>query len=551
MNKIYSWIRKNVLLLAAASIALPVNAFIAYKNAKIDMLFADAISDNNFLQAPFIAHDINIQAIHTHFIKWPIVLLENAIGFNFYTHAIISFLLLLTMNAALVYVFYIFAKRNKFITAICLLLLTSVELMTGISANEGTLTMLTIRNIEIPITILATLILLREKVITPVKFTLATLTLAIIFVSDQLLLFTSVIGALFYAILATIRLRGSLSVLIRDKIFYIGIFVAAITSKIISIFISVSGIANFYEMHNTNDKLTFVDSFKSLFNVTLDNVGKIFDVFGAGFFAQQLEHGPLYFINIALLLITVYLTIKLLRKPTGSAAHEDDEYNRVLLALFCMYFLAMLIFTVLIPRELAGRYFAFLPIIGILMVAKQYQNITVQLHTPKMKYMFILGSLVTLLFFFIMSVNANNIYYKPKYGAISSSLGDTSSIINILKKENARAYITMDINERGYWTGQVIKQQYDEKTHSKLAIGSVFCGNYIIDRQFTRRSWVTASNQIIAVRLIGCDLGKIKQYLGNPTASYTVGKDDMLLIYKNDIRNKFKTEQFDTNSFVK
>ena len=548
MARVYSWVRGNLSLFVAACIALPVYAFIAYKNAKIDMLFADAISDNNFLQLPLIPHDINIQAIHTHFLKWPIALLENAIGFNFHTHAIISFLLLVAMNVALVYLFYIFSRRNKFITAICLLLLTSVELMTGISANEGTLTMITIRNIELPLTIGAVLALIRQRRLVSFASILATLILAVIFVTDQLLLFTSVIGIFFYALFTFMRHEEKLPSLLRDKTLFAGVVAGAVVSKAIVVLIQAVGIANFYEMRNTNDKLSFVSSFSGLFESTLNNIGEIFDVFGAGFFGQQLEYGPLYFINIGLLLATVYFAIKLFKNKTRQ---DTDVLDKTLIALFCMYFFAMLIFTVFIPRELAGRYFAFLPILGILLVAKEYERIQVRLLGKRSWGIFAASSLSILLLFFIMTLLANNIYYKQKYAMLSSSLGDTSTIVNILQKEKATVYITMDIYERGYWTGQVIKQQYDEKAHDKLSIGSVFCDNFIIDRQFTRKSWVTPSGKKVAVRVHGCDVKKIEQRLGNPSSIYNLAKDDALLIYQQDIRGKFRTDQFDTNSFVK
>jgi hypothetical protein len=513
------------------------------------MLFADAISDNNFLQPPFIAHDINIQAIHTHLLKWPVALLENAVGFNFHTHAVVSFILLLVMNAGLVYLFYLFSNRNKFITAVCLLLLTSVELMTGISANEGTLTMITIRNLELPITIGAILALVQAKRTFSVKFFIAIFALAIIFVTDQLLLFTSIIGVILYAVFTIARNGAQPSLAFKqDKALYLGILLSAVASKIITSIVNITGIANFYSMQNTTDKLAFIGSFKGLFESTLDNIGKIFDVYGAGFFGQQLEYGPAYLVNIGLLLATTFLAVKLFKR---NSKQNEDSLNRTLIALFCMYFFAMLVFTVLIPRELAGRYFAFLPILGIFLIAKKYNKTKISLRSGRSKYIFVGCIIATIVLFAVMAVIANRIYYKPKYATLSSSLGDTSAVVNILEKENTTVYLTMDTYERGYWTGQVIKQQYDEKTHKQLAIGSVFCDNFIIDRQFTRKSWVVASGQRVAVHVKGCNLDKIKQRLGQPTTSYGISKGNQILIYKEDIRNKLRTDQFDTNRFVK
>ena len=75
MSGLSKLLDQGVLAFALVVTAL-ASAFIGYKNGRIDLRFADAVSDNNFLQAPFIPHDINIQNIHTHLLKWPVMLLE-------------------------------------------------------------------------------------------------------------------------------------------------------------------------------------------------------------------------------------------------------------------------------------------------------------------------------------------------------------------------------------------------------------------------------------------------------------------------------------------
>ncbi|GEM_PF-5498599 len=550
MYKVLHTIGRNRAFLLASLVVLPVFAFIAYKNAKIDMLFADAISDNNLLQTPFISNDINIQAIHTHLLKWPLAILENTVGFNFHTHAIISFLLLLAMNIGIGYIIYRVSGRNKNLTALLILALASVELLTGISANEGTLTMLTIRNIEIPLMILLFMFLVRQKTINTYPFVFTCVALGILFVTDQLLLFTSVIGAVLYYLYG---LRHSLtwtSNVPADKPYYIGIFASAVIAKVISWTFGAFGIANFYELQNTNDKLVYVASFKQLIDTIILNIGKIFDVFGASFFNQPLVFGPVYIFNLILLLATVHYTVRFLKDAYKSRMKDSSE--QVIVILLLTFFFAMLVFTILIPRELAGRYFAFLPVIGLILIAYYHKATPSLAFLDKLRMSrYVLLLVIVLGLFATATYAANKIYYSPKYNDLSVKLGDTAAIVNILEKENVSTYITMDIYERGYWDNEVIKQQFDEKTHKKLAIESVFCGSFIVDRQFSRKSWVTANGSKVSIRVKGCDIAAIENKIGTPAKIYSVSKDDHLLIYNNDIRNKFDFKQFDTNSFVK
>jgi len=551
MKKYGNWIRQNLLLVFAIFIAIPVSAFIAYKNAKIDMIFSDAISDNNLLQAPLQLNDINIQAIHTHVLKWPIALLENTLGFDFRTHAIMSFILLLAMNAGLVAIFYYFSKKNTAVTGIALLLLLSVELMTGINANEGTLTMITIRNIEIPIVIASVIYLMRQKWRFSWTTGLIILLLSVTFMSDYLLMYASVIGVGIYYLYGTWHTKSIFSSLATSPMFYVGIIGSALIARLLILLSNNFGIVSFYELSNTNDNLRYVDSFSGLFTVALNNIGKIFDVFGAGFFGQKIIAGPLYFVNIALLIATIYLSFTFFKKVLKHGERSTNE--RTILALFCMYFFAMLVFTVLIPRELAGRYFAFLPVLGLILLCREFsaRRLQIRLGTVRQKAIAITGAAMIIVFFVVTSIAADRLYYTPRYASLGASLGDTSSLVNILQKEEVGALVTMDIYERGYWHNNVIKQQFDENSNHNLAIASAFCNSFILDRQFSRQSWVNASGKRVAVQIRGCDLNKIVNKFGEPMATYDFSHDWKILIYKADIRERLDKRQFINNRFEK
>lgn len=548
--KLLKTTQDRVILAFTGSITLAVSAFIAYKNAKIDMVFSDAISDNNLLQSPLL-NDINIQAIHTHVLKWPIALIENALGFNFQIHAVASLVLLLAMNIGLGAIFYYFSRKNITITSLCILLLLSVELMTGINANEGTLTMITIRNIELPIVVASVVYLMRQnwKFSWPSAFII--LLLSITFMSDYLLMYSSVVGVGLYYLYGLWRTKKISSTLTANPMFYFGIIASALFARVFIYFSNVVGFASFYELSNTNDSLKYVASFGQLFSTALSNVGKIFDVFGAGFFGQKLIAGPFYFVNILLLLITVYLSVAFFKKVMSKRRQSADEQS--IIALYFMYFFAMLVFTVLIPRELAGRYFAFLPILGLILICVEFGSKKIQIpwRTFRQKCVVFGGAVLITLFFIATALAANRIYYTQKYESISAGLGDTSSLVDILEKEKIGAFITFDIYERGYWYNHVIKQQFDEENNRDLDIVSVFCDSFIIDRQFSRKSWVEADGQKIALQVRECDLTKIKDRLGQPSKAYSFSRDWKILIYNTDIRNKLDKRQFYTNRFEK
>lgn len=547
VRKIRDQTSKNLALILSMSVLFAVTVFIAYKDAKIDMLFADAISDNNLLQAPFISHDINIQAIHTHLLKWPVAIIENLVGFTVPTHFVASLFILVLMNAGLGYIFYRFSNKNTLVTALCLLLLASVELLTGISANEGTLSMITIRNIEIPLTILLISFSLKQRRILTVPNILSVFLLAIIFVTDQLILFTSLAGIVFYYLFVLVRSARKKVKPQEDLVFYINFIAAAVLSRCIIFAFDKLGLASFYEMHNTNDNLSFVTSFSDMFNLSLKYIGKIFDVFGAGIFGQNISDGWLYVINIGVLGATLILSIRFFRSLPKKELNHDQK---VLTALFLMYFFAVLIFTIIIPRELAGRYFAFLPPMGIMLIA--YSSRSFKLKKPWTQYRYIIVAFFVILFLFAcMAIRANDLYYREKYSLLSHRLGDTSRIVNILDQEKVSALIGMDVYEQTYWSNQIIKQQFDQKTGRKLAIVTVFCGTSIVDRQFTRTSWSKENGSRVAIRVKGCNLDDVKKVFGIPDSTYQLDKDDTLYIYSHDVRGKLDLRQYTENTFVK
>ncbi len=360
----------GVLAFALAITAL-ASAFIGYKNGRIDLRFADAVSDNNFLQAPFIPGDINIQNNHTHLLKWPVMLLENWVGFDVTTHRVTSIVLLLAMNLWLGWLFYVFSKKNAFATAVCLLLLSSIEIMTGLSANEGTLTMLTNRNIEVPMTVAILMFALTQRKFLTLASVLVTLLLSIIFVSDRLYAVYDGIGAVFYAVYLAVTSRNYDVRRLDNRPLFLTVVVAAVASEAIMKLFGLFGIALFFARRD--HALVFQGSFRDFFNYALDNVGRIFAVFGADYFGQKIYYGPFFLVNVIALALTVWLGVRFIKKVRGSGLADDRE--RVVFLLILMYFVAMLIFTVVIPRELGDRYFVFLPIIGLLLLAHALEDV--------------------------------------------------------------------------------------------------------------------------------------------------------------------------------
>lgn len=498
------------------------------------MIFSDAISDNNLLQMPFIAHDIEIQAIHPHLLKWPVVLLENTLGFNLSTHTIISVGLLLLMNIWLGYLLFKFSHKNIPVTALSLILLASVELLTGISANEGTLSMITIRNIELPMTIWLLTTLFKQTKILNIRTAFIAILLSIIFVSDQLILYTTIVGTVLYLLWSVVTRKTFHYSELTDKPLYLTVMIAAVLAKIITKLFAASGIAHFYE--RSSDGLLYAKSFNDLFENSLAYIGKIFDVFGAGFFGRQIFDGPIYALNIIVLILSIYLTYKFIIK-TKKIKNQDIE-QKTIVFLLASYFFAMLIFTVLIPRELGGRYFAFLPVIGLLLFAYSFRSFRLK-NTPKSTIYTIVLLLGFVILFLYMASGANRIYYNQKYDAISKKLGDTSTLIRSLTDNSITVYIDQD-----YWRNHIIKQQYDQKTNSSLAIPSVYCGGVVVDKQFSRKSWSQANGNRVAVRVKECDGPSVERAFGAPQKIIKLGEGDHLYLYDHDIRQVLDLREY-------
>lgn len=542
------WAKRNIALIIALALLIITSTFIAYKSAKYDLIYSDAISDNNLLSGAFVPHDINIQSIHTHILKWPVAALENAIGFNVKTHIVVSIILLLVMNLSLAYIIYRFSRRNKLVTAMCLVFLASVELLGGISAREGTLTMLTIRNIEIPIIILILMSYFKQRKFLSIKNILLILILSVIFIADLLLFYTTIIGAVLFFILISVRNR---KIDLKDSPnsgFYKSIASAGVIAFILSWALQHFGLAYFFNMKNTNDSLTFHESFKSMFDAILAYGTKIFDVFGAGLFGENVYDGWVFGLNLMLLCATVYLFVAFL-KEQFKIKRQQDIYEKVILSLICMYFFAMLLFTIIIPREIAGRYFCFMPIIGLLLIAYRLRDYHPK-YTRRLKFILVTLCLSVIVFFGMAIFKVNEIYYNKVYSHRSERLGDTSRIVDILTDENTPVYISIFADDNAFWWSHIIKQTYDEKTDGSLAIVSVFNNTNVVDRQFSRESWAMPDGSKVAVRLKGVNESMVASRFGNPDKIYFVD-GDYLYIYNHDIRDLLDLRQYHTNTFTK
>lgn len=538
----------RTVLLITLVLALFATIFIGYKSAKFDMIYSDAIVDNNFLQLPFSRNDISIQAIHTHLIKWPIALFENMVGFNQTTHILTSIFLLIIMNGLLFYVFYRFSGRNLLVTSACIALLTSIELAQGLNAGEGTLSMITQRNIELPIMIgLVTYLLYRSRRTFKLSIALiSSLLLLIVFISDYLLLYTTVIGAVVYVVYRVYKVKN-LSELRDNAVFYVPILFAALFTFLTVKALDALNIVDFFTMKNPENPLRFVSSSTDLFDITSGYVGSIFAVFGANFFNAKIEDIGIYFINLLVVAVGIPLLFKFLwsewKKPS------ESTYNKSIVAMSCMYLLAMLIFTIIIPRELAGRYFAFFPLLVLLVFSRKYGNFHFK-STRNEKILIVSILFVSTAFILFQIVNTNQLLYQPRYDKQSKRIGDSGKIINELKRNNINALINIHGDNQAFWHSHVIKQQYDQSTKSQLAISSVFCGGMVVDKNFSKKSWSIPNGNKVAIRIKNCNPPEIKNLFGEPNSIVILGEDDVLYIYKSDIRTKLNLIQYETNTFI-
>ncbi len=528
----------TLILLFSSTILLAASAFVGYKSAKIDMIFSDALSDNNFLQAPFILNDIHIQEIHTHILKWPVMMLENWVGFTTTTHIVVSILLLIAMNAWLGWYFYKVSKRNKLVTSLGLILLASVEIFAGINANEGTLTMLTIRNIEIPLSIWILYASLKQKkFVTPLSVLVVVL-LAILFVTDKLTLYVTIIGLALYFGYSLIKLARKKQLSYKNfpyKPLYTNIAAAAMLSVLLVKGFAVFGIAHFFKAKDEN--LSFIGSFNDFTTNLGAYIGKIFDVFGAGFFGKPIFDGPFFLINIALLLVTLLLSVKFFRMKNT----KTDESTELIRLLFFMFVFAMTIFTLFIPRELGGRYFAYLPIIGILLICYFYRGFTITFT----KKSFLLALVICIAIGAIMVGEvraANRLLYQPKYASITTQISDPGKVSDLLIQNNVGAYF-----DNAYMRFEIVKQQFDEKSDKNLATTWIYCGSNVVNKHFMRKSWQIADGSKVAIRIKDCTGDQTRSVFGDPNQVIDLQDDgtDQLYIYDRDIREKLNLVEFE------
>ena len=175
----------SILLLISACIFIGINQ--SALSPYISRAPGDYLPYNHALQTPLELNDIGLNPLtHTMLVKIPLFLLENWFGLNQLTLTTFAIFTLLIMQLGVAYFIWKFSRKNKLVATAGILMLTSLTLTAPRSSIGVFDSWLTMRNIEIPLTIALLLAGFRLPKIFSRKSLIFAILLGLFFASDVL-----------------------------------------------------------------------------------------------------------------------------------------------------------------------------------------------------------------------------------------------------------------------------------------------------------------------------------------------------------------------------
>ena len=437
----------SIIFLAFASI------FVGYKEAKINITNSDALSYNVMLSEPYSLNNYHAPADHANVIHFPFVSLENRLidlTHNNIPHYAIAALLMLLMNMGIIYIVYKISDKNKNATAIAGFLLTSITLFTELQGHVWGFSSTAIRNIEIPLIIMAILMIAKS---TKISHSLLWIFLGVLIgLTDMLAMYYVAIAIMLFIAFEAIRLKSIKRIFAKYKIILLSLISIPILAKIISLIINKAGIL---VLVDRSQGIRTTGSLSEMFNNLLTSIEGLMKLFGANVFNATVKSMVIYSLGFIVFAGIFYFVVK--------AATKYKKMNTEI-KLIMMFGVAGIIFAVLFG--VTDRYLVYIPAISIIIMAYELKS-KIQLKDKLNNKNLILICIVALIGF-IALVGCSNIFYNRAQPIASTKIGRYTSVdmSELMKDQNVGVVVG------SYWVVNATKYHYDKTSDQKLIVVS-------------------------------------------------------------------------------
>jgi hypothetical protein len=522
---------------------------------------SDVVSYNTLLEAPLEAGDIYANGIHTFLLKYPLILLQNWLGLNPTVLTVFAVAIMLATNGGLAYLIWRFSGRKRTAATCGILALVSINILTNVNYFFLAQSWLTVRNIEIPMMVLALVWLANAIRLRRWQKVLTVVILALNFVSDRLLMYYMIAALGLYLLLTLFQSRKNW-LKTNSGLIKLGAW-AMLVSFALEFALDKLGLVKFAYTYPSS--VSMVGSFEQFFATLGDGAQSLFYVFGADFWTNT-PWSPVYLVNVALLLAGVGLVFYLVRKfikdkssveleqpanKSKKAAKPMDFYNLRAITLVVCYGVASFgCYAMLNHTQGLGvdaRFLIFIPAIVTLLVAWVLRD-----WRPRWKMRTWIISAVLMAAFAVGAVVSMNQTYTKHEANLAAAEYTYTTMADILHKEN----ITVLVG--GYPYLHSIKWVYEQNYDNKLDL-AVMLDNHcnVADSKSARKSWFTPEvdhPQRVAVfsSLLPCNEQQLTAFYGQPARTYMIVDEQGQLqakayVFDEDIRLKFDMKNFETN----
>jgi hypothetical protein len=372
-------------------------------------------------------------------------MLENVLGMSPGVHIVFSILLLIGMNFGLVYIIYRASKKNLLVVALASLVLTSVTLFYSIQDYFWGFSPATIRNIEIPLTLGAIMVLALGSKISIWLRCIACIALILLFSSDRLLIGVVAVSLMLlfcFDLLGTRRIDN----VKRNRFLYLSVIAAVILAKVIEFTLDKLNIVTF----TSTKGLEFTESVTVLF----ENIPKFFtdllNITGSDIFNRGLVDAIPYGLNLAILIVLFTIYLLFVRKHWS----VSPSFIKVV-ALFIP---ASVVLFFLVKNGATDRYLIFILPALLITAAFYLKDISVlRKYWKQAGIMFAVLLLIVIGLF--IPARAERASMKPvNYNTIAPPVAKTVEISDVLLRNN----ISLLMGD--FWIIHTTKFHYDTQS---------------------------------------------------------------------------------------
>jgi hypothetical protein len=531
------WGGANLVFVGGILSSVLASVIIGYKEGKVLSYNSDAISDNLLLSS--VPNGVfGVQATHTHISHWPLVILQNILGYNSSTNIILAIISLLLMFAFVTYLALKFSYKNLFVSGLSLIIISGIVMMGAVSANEYQLSMHTMRNWDLPLLIIFTYWLFfpsdkRSKIINKryvIRIVSSIVGISILMLGDLLFLYALVIGCvLYFSSILYLDYRKGAKFQFQKYRTFVYVVVSVMLTQIEAFCLALNNIVLF-DIGAT--KLPFVKSLDYWFRYgLLDKTGLLglLNIFSVDFFGKEMGKLPFYVLGVFIFCLFLFFVKEFFGRQYGSKKiPQIDSLSpeiRVINFLIISFMFGLFLLLSLVPREESARYYALLPFVFVLMFCYYFRKYEFK-HTK--------GRLVVVVLCICLVVTSFFGGYQRLSEKQRATIGitDSTEVLDAILRYNIKVYQTED-----YWnlfaTTALLSDKYGYDLVPNLMQYSL---------TITREDWLypTGDQLNSAIGVSQNEVDGIKDIYGEPENIVELPKDKVLLIYNYDIRTKYE-----------